>query len=426
MKLMMAAVAATFMSTGAQAGSFSESCGHLDNPTRFNPTELSAYQECWLDYHKPDEMAGTLGGIFYARAGDSIVSMPVSDLRSAGSAGAAKQKVVDAILLAMAEQRVEELEGMVADLEEAKAGLVDDLAAAVTAAEMDAATISGLRSNLAAVEATRDMLQGIIDGEPARIQAAIDAARQGIIDTARMGYVTEADRDAHGVARYNAGYTDGSDAISGDLLVTGVVVGRDGSVRVNTANGSFSFMRGAGYVTDSYNAGHADGIVAGRVGYVTESQRDTDVANAVAAVDTSHDVTVNGVVYTFTADGSVTVDITTDNMQAIADARMAVMFPTSVAVSATKNITIPAAVETGYNYDNSHTNTGIGNAVFWHHSGAPGSTVNGFNNSYWIGTTNALVEAIQETYDAGFNDGYDEGYADGYSDGFRDGVRAVQ
>ena len=92
-----AAMAATILSTGAQAESFSESCGHLDNPTRFNPTELSEYQECWLDFHKADEAAGVLGSIFYARAGDEFVSMPVSELRNAGSAEAAKALVVERV-----------------------------------------------------------------------------------------------------------------------------------------------------------------------------------------------------------------------------------------------------------------------------------------------------------------------------------------
>lgn len=398
-KIMMAAVAATFMSTGAQAESFSESCGHLDNPTRFNPTELSAYQECWLDYHKPDEMAGVLGGIFYARAGDSIVSMPVSDLRSAGSAGAAQAIVVERIVEVINNERVEELEGIIE-------GLNDD--------------ITLKNAEIASLEAARDLLveqgvtQAAIDSLNMRItalemerdarytQAAYDMFGMSEYTRGetegRVGYVTEADRDAHGAAEYTRGETEGR---------VGYVTQAD-----RDAHGMAEYTRGE---------------TEGRVGYVTEAARDTHGTNEYnrgqADQIASIGLFLDGVDY-------VSIDmngiVTLDRAGLMNAARMAVMFPTSVAVSATKNITIPAAVETGYNYDNSHTNTGIGNAVFWHHSGAPGSTVNGFNNSYWIGTTNALVEAIQETYDAGFNDGYDEGYADGYSDGFRDGVRAVQ
>ena len=96
--IILAAVAAAFVSNAhASEPTFAESCGHIENHTRFNPTELSEYQECWLGFHKPDEMAGVLGNIFWARAGDMTVSMPVSELRSAGSAEAAKALVVERV-----------------------------------------------------------------------------------------------------------------------------------------------------------------------------------------------------------------------------------------------------------------------------------------------------------------------------------------
>lgn len=96
-KFALAALAATFtVHAHAAELTTAETCGHLENHSRFNPTELSEYQECWLGLH--GEEAGVLGSLFYAKVGDSFVSMPVKVIREAGSKSAAKAVVVEKIV----------------------------------------------------------------------------------------------------------------------------------------------------------------------------------------------------------------------------------------------------------------------------------------------------------------------------------------
>jgi len=55
-------------------------CSHHSKASRVNPTELSAYQECWLDEHRSDEAHGVLGSIFYVKVAGEYISMPLKDL----------------------------------------------------------------------------------------------------------------------------------------------------------------------------------------------------------------------------------------------------------------------------------------------------------------------------------------------------------
>ena len=63
-------------------GTAHAACDHLSQASRVNPTELSKYQECWLDEHKSDEVSGVLGSLFYVKlAPGHYVSLPVNDIR---------------------------------------------------------------------------------------------------------------------------------------------------------------------------------------------------------------------------------------------------------------------------------------------------------------------------------------------------------
>ena len=79
--IMAAAFAATTIlsSASAMAGTTPASCG-VDE-VRFNPTELSEYQECWLNTHRADETHGVLGSLFYIKVNDVFYSAPLSTLR---------------------------------------------------------------------------------------------------------------------------------------------------------------------------------------------------------------------------------------------------------------------------------------------------------------------------------------------------------
>ena len=156
---LLGAVALSAVSFNAHAADSSEACGAFDNSLRFNPTELSEFQECWLDFHYPEETAGTLGSLFWVKVGDSFVSMPVSNLQSAGSKGGAKAIVVDQVearLLEMAKEEIANKEAIIAmlrDNAEATAADIADLNRMITE-----------KSNtITSLEMARDALQATVD-----------------------------------------------------------------------------------------------------------------------------------------------------------------------------------------------------------------------------------------------------------------------
>lgn len=157
--------------TFAADSSFSESCGHIENPTRFNPTELSEYQQCWVDFYKADEVSGMIGGIFWMRLGDDTISITRDEIRAGGKGvirSAIEQWVVDNQLEVVA-ARITAAEGMVEELSA-------DLEEALADAEMKAAEIERIQGELTAMIQLRDNLQGVVDGEGARQAAAVSAA----------------------------------------------------------------------------------------------------------------------------------------------------------------------------------------------------------------------------------------------------------
>ena len=191
-----AALAATFLSTGAQAESFADACGHIDNPTRFNPVELSEFQECWIDFHKADEAAGMIGSIFWARAGDGFVSMPVAELREAGSKDAAKAVVLDAIVDTAA---IDALEGMLESVKARRDQLIADLATA----EGDlAAKIEELSTANATIEALRNSVDSASTSE---ISVTRDGDSVSVAFADRNAIVTENDATVAQNARNELG-----------------------------------------------------------------------------------------------------------------------------------------------------------------------------------------------------------------------------
>ena len=116
--IIAAAVGISAVSFNAQAADSTQACGMFENETRFNPTSLSDYQECWLDFHYPDKMSGTLGSLFWVKVVDEFVSMPVKTLVREGSAEKAKQLVVTKIIEIINNERIDELTQMLAEASE--------------------------------------------------------------------------------------------------------------------------------------------------------------------------------------------------------------------------------------------------------------------------------------------------------------------
>ena len=73
-KIVMIAAALSMISGVAMSKERSTHCNALDAGPMYNKVELSEKDKCWLDHWKDDEIAGTLGSIFWMRVGDGFVS----------------------------------------------------------------------------------------------------------------------------------------------------------------------------------------------------------------------------------------------------------------------------------------------------------------------------------------------------------------
>ena len=80
----IAAIFSTAMLLLASAPARAADCGFAES--RLNPQTLSLYQECWLNEHKPDELSGTIGSLFWARTATGFISFPVATIAREGEA----------------------------------------------------------------------------------------------------------------------------------------------------------------------------------------------------------------------------------------------------------------------------------------------------------------------------------------------------
>jgi len=378
--IILAAVAAAFVSNAhASEPTFAESCGHIENHTRFNPTELSEYQECWLGFHKPDEMAGVLGSIFYARAGDGFVSMPVSTLTNAGSKSAATAIVVDRIVEVVNNERIEELEGVVADLE----ATVSEKEAAIRALEMlrdsQAGTIAGLNTQIstledekAALETARAALQATIDGHPAVVRAAEEAARMA------------------GVS----------------------------SVTVSAGNVSASWTAETVTIALSNGSSYEYDIAQGASVYRAEGRG--DILSQIRDTDNTR---TEGVSATLDLNGNISIQFEAGYGE-FADARYRGDLEWSASERTSNQTVDGVAFSDLTSFDPAETTF----------RGQDAAIYDGYFQEFahitdWtdLAAVDAAIQvAGEEAWDAAYDLGYDEGFADGYAEGFTDGVNSVR
>ena len=332
--------------TFAADSSFSESCGHIENPTRFNPTELSEYQQCWVDFYKADEVSGMVGNIFWMRLGDDTISITRDEIRAGGKGvirSAIEQWVVDnqveavAARITAAEDRVEELS---ADLEEALAE-VDAKSAEVERIQAQLVTMTGLRDGLQADlnaeeqahSATMTLLNGQIDTLTADLMTAnsnLMTANTRINDlTAALGGFANAlaAQDAVTVSRPMGITVSGSGASRTVAFDTGygLITSNDNSVidqavnsysapagiSMSSTNGviSVSFESGYGLMTDNDNAAidNAVSAVAAISGItLTSANGVISLSTTLVAEDTdSYTMTIDGTEYTVDSNADV-------------------------------------------------------------------------------------------------------------------------
>ena len=140
--------------TFAADSSFSESCGHIENPTRFNPTDLSDYQKCWIDFYKADQASGMIGDLLWMRLGDDVISLTRGEIRAGGGESVIRSAVEDWVTQQMImnlNDRIDAAEDRIAELSEDLTDAIDRAEAAearVRFLEPIAAQVPGLQGDL--------------------------------------------------------------------------------------------------------------------------------------------------------------------------------------------------------------------------------------------------------------------------------------
>ena len=345
-------------------------CKTLDGygESRFNPTELSEYQECWLDVYKADETAGTLGSIFWVKVDGEYLSMPVKKIHKAGSAAKAKEIIIKEVTKVVIEERLVEV-------------FVEDL----TRINELQAQIDGLNTTIATLrEENNTYAQAIILLAEQRdnLQARID------------NMFTQADLDRAEQLAFERGLAR-SDVINAVRLRTGVSEAFNTEFNELGVSGLGSMIRRDADFRAAYTDLATNGFHVSRVRAVVAAAIDVAIAQIPSTVPTlSH--TLNG--------GTI---ITYGEARARSGGNYV----------ADRDDTIAANSE-DINNVSRVTN---GQSVQF--------LLNGGNVAgLWAVTEANLViieQAIEVAYDSGYSDGYNDGYEDGYQDGFRDGFDAA-
>lgn len=104
-KLLITTALASVFSFNVMAADSSH-CNSLDKGVQFNKTELSAFDKCWLNTHKADEKSGVSGNVFWMKVGDKFISIPLVELRQAGSKEDRKELIKDTIIQEVIVERI--------------------------------------------------------------------------------------------------------------------------------------------------------------------------------------------------------------------------------------------------------------------------------------------------------------------------------
>ena len=346
---------------------------HFENNSRFNPTELSDYQQCVLAAHSSDS-AGTLGGIFWAKIGETeFVSMPVRKIRTAGSASAAKKVVGDAVREAMLKDMVD--------------ALTEDL---LNANE----EIIGLESRITTLEEARDALV-----ESGVTQAAIDALDRQIEGlqrqvNAKIGWSSPAQVSAAASRAYGEGEVAGRRSGANNLVSTAAH-----AVSTHFINAHRDWSHWTAFFNDpatmtAQTELQTNGVSSYGARLLANAMVDYIMANA------SDNLLPNGYILNdLTTDSRIIAGSSGSNYVSVADRA-----ESADAVNGTAR-------------DGSDIFTRINDITT--RDGEALVTALDRDNQF------DLVDIINDIFDNGFDKGYDEGYADGYRDGFSDGVSSV-
>ena len=287
----MIAAALSMISGVAMSKERSTHCNALDAGPMYNKVELSEKDKCWLNHWKEDDTAGTLGSIFWMRLGDGFVSMPVKDLRMAGSEKAAKKVIMTEVVDAVVIEAEAQLIGVAQTMHDAVVAERDRLIAALgtTPGDVSAAVakigaltdeiddIKAALTRFGPVETTTGRLQRITDianDLRAANSDAFFAARRianAIVTANNIDGYSDSDlfyyQDLRGDANYDNALpaaestpADGISIFHSDLAVrdaNGDLIGSIGTDATFLATVDFDTLEQI--VTDAFNEGYNSG-----------------------------------------------------------------------------------------------------------------------------------------------------------------------
>ena len=451
---------------------------HFENVSRFNPTDLSDYQQCVLAAHS-SEQAGTLGGVFWARIGTAdFVSMPVATLQKAGSAKAAKAIVMEKIVNVLTEEQEAAIDlyerwSGIATPEQAKAFVLAELGLEVSVVSIGQTSITvdgtvyeledGInQQHVNDVNATWDFIENHpMHGDHIEIRVTDRRGEDDIVYQitqtqviAGLGIDVE---DGHGstviingnnleIRGLEAGMyqlLNGRELLNGRVLYnsaihdTTVEESIDGNTLTLTGanTGTYTLLNGRTLYSGTVHStitpdslGVYYTVTGNHSGtYVTRATYDTDVANAADTIlDSIRDA----------ADLSTIAGIFGDRWSIV---RATILTQERLDAHQRYNgNTRGVSYQDGaYLEEADRSNTQVFTAANYVSDGTIVSfTVNGttYSSTAGPGWTDKLYGAVEDAvedaytsgYNAGYDTGYNDGYNDGYADGFTDGVEAVR
>ena len=444
---------------------------YIQNTGGINNVSLSKYEQAWMIVHEKD--TAFKHKTFWVRTGKVFTGVSIDDIKDLSKSDRSdfiKNEVVSNLVIAELNKQIADLEiatkeaieklskefsqanaKIVADFQAEIAELNEAHAAIVAAKDIEIAEVSYERdvykswnndyadwvSDLQAEIVTKDAEISRLTGELSTAQALLAEANAAVISandrygaeaqahintSLRLGIQIEnitADLNAANakVAELEAELaTAVTDALFvGNVTVDGVRIGNGGIAASLGYTGPadiaslVSYVEEIGYNVETVAYSLVDAGLYGNVELAT-----------AAILDGSAEFAIGNALIQSYIDGQMSVDITSDNAQAIADAKARGLASFEAKTKeGSKDVTVSFINHFNpmgqfvHSYDIT-----VDGKVYTVSAPSIGNLVSQLENT--------AAAAFEAGYEAGYSDGYNDGYADGYADGFADGVASVK
>ena len=453
-KIMLAAVAASFVSTGASAIQLpaeGEACStiHSNISVGINNPELSDYRKCVMIQHDID--TAFTYKTFWVRNGDTFTSFPVETLAKMNRA-----ERIDYMLLAI--KRGAAIDALTAErdaLEDERDMLVDSLTTAglnLDKALLDLAdvnkTLGDLNKALDEIDRTNAKVEIVFQAGAASVTP--EDGHHSTLYRDNLGNVTVAHADGTSTSfkiEDGASHADVNAAFNKAItdVESAVILDQDGNYNFNG-------------VTISVDL-NADGTVnyvevTGIESLISQYSTHTPPESAAADLERNE---VVGAVLTLgnlflTIDQINEIGDMTDEIKQVETVLNAIkaLVATPKTLGTDPYMTYDGGAASAHREELIDGITTLSSPIAGQLSTLDDGAYRRFNRTYIVvdgqvvggisanssrfqginGVIEAHIDGWTEGFEAGytkgFNDGYDEGYTDGYRDGFRDGVQSTQ